>query len=141
MKYYFEWCERIDCNPSATSVDQLADFLIHLFAKHLTHSSICLYRSTFASCLSGFEDDSSFSSSFIKKKEEISRVIRSFHMKRPRRKSLLPSWSLPAVLQALAKEPFEPMYKASLHHLTLKTLFLVAFASGHRVSTMQALSV
>ena len=68
-------------------------------------------------------------------------MIRAFFLKRPRCKSLLPAWSLPAVLQALSKEPFEPMYKASLHHLTIKTVFLVAIASGHRVSTLQALSV
>ena len=33
------------------------------------------------------------------------------------------------------------MSKASLHHLTLKAAFLVAIASGHRVSTLNALSV
>ena len=67
--------------------------------------------------------------------------MRSFFLKRPRCKTLLPSWSLPAVLKALAEAPFEPLHKASLHHLTLKTVFLVAIASGHRVSTLQALSV
>ena len=62
-------------------------------------------------------------------------------MRRPRCQSLLPLWGLPAVLQALSRDPFEPMYKASLHHLALKIVLLVAFASGHRVSTLQALSV
>ena len=60
------------------------------------------------------EDGSTVSSSQV-----LSRINRAFHLKRPRCKSLLPSWSLPAVLQVLSKEPFEPMYKASLHHLTL----------------------
>ena len=45
------------------------------------------------------------------------------------------------MLQALSLEPFEPMFRASIHHLTIKTVFLVAIASGHRVSTLQALSV
>ena len=33
------------------------------------------------------------------------------------------------------------MNKASLHYITIKTVFLVAIASGHRVSTLQALSI
>ena len=53
----------------------------------------------------------------------------------------MPAWSLPAVLQVLATEPFGPLSRASVHHLSLKTVFLVAIASGHRVSTLQALSV
>ena len=136
LECFFKWCERISCNPSSASLGQVADFLIHLFDKGLSPSTIRLYRSAIASCHSGFEDGSSISSS-----QFLSRMIRAFYLKRPRTKSLIPSWSLPAVLQALAKEPFEPMYKASLHHLTLKTVFLVAIASGHRVSTLQALSV
>ena len=64
-----------------------------------------------------------------------------FFLKRPPVKSLLPAWSLPAVLQVLMRSPFEPMNKASLHDLTIKTAFLVAIATGHRVSTIHALSV
>ena len=45
------------------------------------------------------------------------------------------------VLRALAEAPFEPLHKASLHCLAIKTAFLVAIASGHRVSTLHALSI
>ena len=107
-----------------------------MFDKNLSVNTIRLYRSAIASCHSGFEDGSSVSSSPF-----LSRLIRSFTLKRPRVRSLLPSWSLPAVLRALAKEPFEPMSQASLRCVTLKTVFLVAIASGHRVSTLKALSV
>ena len=41
------------------------------------------------------------------------------HFKRPPFRSLLPAWSLPAVLQALSSEPFEPLFRASFRHLTL----------------------
>ena len=44
------------------------------------------------------------------------------------------------VLRALAKAPFEPLHKVSLHCLAIKT-FLVAIASGHRISTLHALSI
>ena len=43
------------------------------------------------------------------------------------------------VLRVLMGAPFEPMAKASLRNLTLKTAFLVAIASGQRVSTLRAL--
>ena len=65
----------------------------------------------------------------------------SFFLKRPPSKTLLPAWSLPAVLKVLASAPFEPLHKASLRLLTLKTAFLVAIASSHRVSSLQALCV
>ena len=43
------------------------------------------------------------------------------------------------MLRALGKAPFEPLHKASLYHLTIKTVFLVAVASGQRQSTLHAL--
>ena len=51
------------------------------------------------------------------------------------------AWSLPVVFRALARAPFEPIHKASLHILSVKAAFLVAIASGHRVSTLHALSI
>ena len=62
-------------------------------------------------------------------------------MSRPPKRTLVPSWSLPAVLRALVKPPFEPMAQASFHHLTVKTVFLVAIASGQRRSTLHALTL
>jgi hypothetical protein len=50
-----------------------------------------------------------------------------------------PTWRLEIVLQALNKEPYEPMKHASLKHVTLKTVFLVAITSARRVSELQAL--
>ena len=62
-------------------------------------------------------------------------------MKRPPCRSLVPSWSLPTVLRCLAVAPFEPLHKASLINLTIKTVFLIAIASGQRRSSLQALSM
>ena len=44
-----------------------------------------------------------------------------------------------SVLEALAKPPYEPLQEASLKHLTYKTVFLLAMASGERRSELQAL--
>ena len=46
-----------------------------------------------------------------------------FFLRSPPVESLLPAWSLPAVLRALSFVPFEPMHKASVRDLSLKTLF------------------
>ena len=51
----------------------------------------------------------------------------------------MPSWDLAAVLEALKESPFEPMRKADLKWITLKTVFLVALASGKRRSEIHAL--
>ena len=69
----------------------------------------------------------------------LSKLCSSFMLKRLPAKSLTPAWSLPSVLRVLMEAPFEPLATTSLRNLTLKTVFLVAVASGHRVSTLQAL--
>ena len=44
-------------------------------------------------------------------------------------------------MEALSKPPFEPMCKSGLLHVTIKTLFLIAIASGQRRSSLHALCV
>jgi integrase len=51
----------------------------------------------------------------------------------------VPSWNLALVLQALTQAPLEPLKDASLKLLTLKTIFLIALASGKRRSELHAL--
>ena len=99
-------------------------------------STIRSYRSAIASCHKGFQDGLSVSVSPV-----LSRLCRSFFLKRPPVKTLLPAWSLPVVLRALARAPFEPIHKASLHILSIKAAFLLAITSGNRVSTLHALSI
>ena len=62
------------------------------------------------------------------------------------------SWSVPQsrpcclpgaflwFLGLLSEAPFEPLHEASLLCLAIKAAFLVAFALGHRISTIHALS-
>ncbi|XP_071997264.1 uncharacterized protein [Engystomops pustulosus] len=51
------------------------------------------------------------------------------------------SWDLSLVLNALIKEPFEPISSASVKNLTLKTGFLVAITSARRLGELQAISI
>ena len=132
----FKWCNDLPCDPYSASLGQIADFLVFLFDKGLAISTIRVYRSAIASCHMGFQDGSSISGSSV-----LTNLCKSFFLKRPPVKTLLPAWSLPVVLRALSKAPFEPLHKASLHCLAIKTAFLVAIASVHRVSTLHALSV
>ena len=136
LECFFEWCIDLPCDPFSASLGQVADFLVFLFDKGLAISTFRGYRSVIASCHRGFQDGSSISESPI-----LSRLCRSFFLKRPPVKTVLPAWSLPVVLRALSEAPFEPLHKASLLCLAIKTAFLVAIASGHRISTILALSI
>ena len=66
-------------------------------------------------------------------------MIMSMELQRPRLTPVLPQWDLGIVLEALSKPSYEPLREASLKHLTLKTVFLLAMASGGRRSKLQAL--
>ena len=66
-------------------------------------------------------------------------MIMSMEMQRPRLTPVLPQLDLGIVLEALSKSPYEPLREASLKHLTLKTIFLLAMASAGRCSELQAL--
>ena len=136
LECFFKWCNDIPCDPYSASLGQVADFLVFLFDKGLAISTIRAYRSALASCHKGFQDGSSISGSSV-----LSRLCRSLFLKRPPVKTLLPAWSLPVVLRALSGAPFEPLHQASLHCLAIKTVFLVAIASSHRISTLHALSI
>ena len=69
----------------------------------------------------------------------ISDMIASMELQRPRVTPVLPQWDLGIVLEALSKSPYKPLVEASLKHLTLKTVFLLAMASAGRHSELQAL--
>ena len=66
-------------------------------------------------------------------------MIMSMELQRSRLTPVLPQWDLGIVPEAPSKPPYEPLREASLKHLTLKTVFLLAMASGGRRSKLQAL--
>ena len=134
LKAFTEWCDDKGVNPEKASLGSVADFLVHLFDKNLSLSTIKGYRSAIAAIHQGFQNGSSVSSA-----PELTKLIQAFFLQRPANKRLTPGWSLPAVLRALAEPPFEPLDKASLRHLAIKTAFLIAVASGQRRGTLHAL--
>lgn len=119
-------------DPRAAPINKIADFLIALFDKGRSISTIRGYRSAIAAV---HVDGSSVSNSVT-----LGKLIRALFLKRPPTRKLLPSWSLPRVLEALAKPPYEPLGEASFKNVTIKTVFLIAIASGQRRSALHALS-
>ena len=132
---FFHWCESHGVEPRSAPVHHIADFLIALFDKGRTISTIKGHRSAIAAIHSGFADGTCVSTAPC-----LSNIMRALFLQRPPVRKLLPSWSLPTVLEALSKAPFEPLAEASLRSLTIKTVFLVAIASGQRRSALHALS-
>ena len=69
----------------------------------------------------------------------ITDLLRSFDLERPRGSRALPTWNLALVLDALRKNPFEPISQIQISHLTVKTMFLLALSSGNRHSELHAI--
>ena len=114
------------------SIKQIAYFLLHLFQeKNLQPSTIDGYRSAIS-------DKLGISCLNVSKDENLTRLLDSFHRDRPKGRRGIPSWNLSLVLHQLTKPPFEPLRKASLKHLTFKTVFLLALGSGKRRSEIHA---
>ena len=130
---FVRWCEASQVDFRSPSVKHLiADFLLHLFQeKNLLPSTIDGYRSAIS-------DKLGISCLNVSKDENLTRLLDSFHRDRPKGRRGIPSWNLSLVLHQLTKPPFEPHRKASLKHLTFKTVFLLALGSGKRRSEIHA---
>ena len=74
----------------------------------------------------------------IAQSTDLNRLLASFHRDRPKATRNIPKWNLSVVLNELTKKPFEPMKDSDIKHLTLKTAFLLALASGKRRSEIHA---
>ena len=129
---FVKWCKTHTVDFRSPSVTQIADLLLYLFSeKNLQPSTIDGYRTATADMLGN-------DSLNISKDENLSRLLDSFHRDRPKGRRGIPSWNLSLVLHQLTKAPFEPLRKASLKHLTFKTVFLLALGSGKRRSEIHA---
>ena len=129
---FVRWCKANQVDFHSPSVEQIANFLLHLFQdRKLQRSTIDEYRLAIA-------DKIGNSSISISKNENLNRLLDSFHRDRPEGRRGVPAWNLSLVHHHLMKTSFEPLRKASLKHLTLKTVFLLALGSGKRRSKIHA---
>ncbi len=117
---------------------QVGDFLLHLFHdKGLSVSTIKGYRSALSSSLRF----SHHTAKDIGSDPRISDMVSFFARHRPTCQSVTPRWDLTCVLLSLTRAPFEPMDQASLMDWSVKTAFLLAFASAKRRGELHALSI
>ena len=129
---FFKWCESHKVDFGSPSLNQVAEFLLFLFKeKNLQPSTIDGYRTAIADKIAC--DKVNFG-----KDENLTRLLDSFHRDKPKGLRGVPSWNLSLVLHQLTQSPFESLRKASLKHLTFKTVFLLALGSGKRRSEIHA---
>ncbi|VDI47075.1 Hypothetical predicted protein [Mytilus galloprovincialis] len=98
---FSSWCSGKEIDPFQISVQQLADFLIHLFEeKGLSPSTIKGYRSAISRTilLSGGPD--------FGNDEFISLLVKNFTLERPRQRVLIPSWNLSRCFISFKKPSF-----------------------------------
>ena len=117
---------------STPSVKQVSDFFMNLYQDVNKHpSTIDGYKTAIVDTLGP-------AGHHIAQSSDLHRLLSSFHRDRPKSSRNLPKWNLSVVLNELTKAPFEPMKDTDLKHLTLKTAFLLALASGKRHSEIHA---
>ena len=131
-----DWANQRKIDPIQATPQIVADFLTFLFSvKKCQVSTIRGYRSTISNTLK-YRTGYNFGSHPV-----LSELIKSFAKQRPVDRSLAPKWDLAFVFTHMCKAPFEQLDKASLFHLSVKTVFLVTMATARRVSEVHAFSI
>ena len=126
-----KWCRENSVDFSILSVKQVSDFFMYLYQDlNRCPSTIDGYRTAIVDTLGP-------AAHHIAQSSDLHRLLSSFHRDRPKSSRNLPKWNL-SVLNELTKAPFEPMKDTDLKHLTLKTAFLLALASGKCRSEIHA---
>ena len=125
-----KWCRENLVDFSTLSVKHISDFFMY---QHLNRrpSTIDGYRTDIVDTLGP-------AAHHIAQSSDLHRLLSSFHRDRLKSSRNLHKWNLSVVLNELTKVPFEPMKDTDLKHLTLKTAFLLALASGKRRSEIHA---
>ena len=127
-----KWCRENLVDFSTASVKHISDFVMCLYQDlNRRPSTIDGYRTPIVDTLGP-------AGHHIAQSSDLHRLLSSFHRDHPKSSRNLPKWNLSVVLNELTKVPFEPMKDTDLKHLTLKTAFLLALASGKRRSEIHA---
>ena len=131
---FARWAAGQGFDPLSPTAAQIASFLYTHFDTHgLSPQTIKGFRT----CLGSVPNWTGKAK--VVQHKTVSDMIASMELQRPRVMPILRLWDLGIVLEALSKSPHEPLREASLKHLTLKTVFLLAMASAGRCSKLQVL--
>ena len=132
---YLHWCKRVSANPLLAPVTVIADFLNDFIQQQ---SVVPTTLDCIKSCVTltiKLCTEIDYTSNM-----ELSALLCKYHKDCPPELFQLPSWNLVLVLDMMGKYPFEPLYKASLKHLTYKCVFLISMACSCRISEVHAFS-
>ena len=134
-KLFVQWCDDNKLTPHRTQPKDIAAYLWFLFQSGRQPSTLKGHRSAIANVfkLIGMTWDPGSN-------YHITELMKFCQNARPRASVRLPKWDLNLVLTYLNSNKFEPMCQVSLEAITLKTTFLLALATGKRVSELHALS-
>jgi hypothetical protein len=128
------WCSQREIDPITPSVPQVADFLLSLHnTDNLKPGTIDGYRSAIATTIRAVGGPD------LGHDPQLTSLIHNFYKQNPTRRPTPPTWDLSFVLRALQCAPFEPIDVVPLKFVTLKTAFLLAFATARRRSELHAL--
>lgn len=133
---FIRWCTIQKIDPTTANVGEVADFLRSKFDLGLQSTTIKGYLSAIQSFHTGCRDGGS-----IIRSKTLKFLIEGMEITRPKTRNIWPSWDLPSVLNYLNHIPFEPLQAAPLRFIAIKTLFLIAIASGKRCSELHSLGV
>ena len=129
---YLRWCRENSVDFSTPSVQEISNFFMYLYQDlNRCPSTIDGYRTAIVDTLGP-------TGHHIAQSLDLHRLLSSFYRDHPKSSRNLSKWNLSVVLNELTKAPFEPMKDTDLKHLTLKTAFLLALASGKRRSEIRA---
>ncbi|KAI2642984.1 enzymatic polyprotein [Labeo rohita] len=134
-KLFTSWCGHRQQDPVNCPVGTVLEFLQDRFSAGLAHSTLRVYVAAIAAYhapLGGLS---------VGKDPLIVRFLHGALRLRSPVRPRVPTWDLAVVLEALCRLPFEPIEESSDHHLSVKTVLLLALTSLKRVGDRQALSV
>lgn len=135
FRLYDSWCSAREIDSYCATIVHIADFVSHLYHKGLQYSTINGYRSMLSAvlpCIDGHK---------VGQHPYVIQLLKGVFNSRPPQVKLVPEWDLLKVLEAVQKKPFEPIHKASLKLVTLKTVFMIAITSFRRCSDLQSFRI
>ena len=137
-RIFCSWCNRREIDPYLSTVQQIADFLLFLFhVQGCVPTTVAGYRTAISQTRAPVDGLP------IGLNPVLTNIIKNLRLEAPRTDNRVPEWELDVVLRALCEAPFEPPSWSSPEgrkFCTLKTVFLLALATGARRSELHALS-
>ena len=131
---FVKWCKGKEADPYQASIPLIADFLCELHEKkEYVISTIEGYRTAISHVLKAEIDLDVGNDPHLKS------LIANFARDSSRTRTMLPKWDLALVLNAMTKEPFEPLKKVPMMMCTLKAVFLFTLATGKRRGEVHAI--